>query len=138
MPPTLTRPATLSDAVERIARGDARDAAIAEFLAVFYAQTSPEARLAMLTTEPALTGDARLDALLGAIGEYLAKQYRLSRVPAWVGGTRRMLAEPWFTGAVDSDAMREYLTVSSPAEFARRNIFTESMPLRRARRPEAH
>ena len=47
-----------------------------------------------------------------------------------------LLAEPWFTTPMDSDAMREYLTVSSPAEFAHRNIFTESQPLRRARRPE--
>jgi hypothetical protein len=29
--------------------------------------------------------------------------------------------------------MREYLTFSSPAEFASRNIFTEERPLRRAR-----
>jgi len=29
--------------------------------------------------------------------------------------------------------MREYLTYSSPAEFASRNIFTEERPLRRAR-----
>ena len=33
----------------------------------------------------------------------------------------------------DSDAMREYLTFSSPGEFASRNIFTEERPLRRAR-----
>ena len=31
--------------------------------------------------------------------------------------------------------MREYLTFSSPAEFASRNIFTEERPLRRARGP---
>jgi hypothetical protein len=32
-----------------------------------------------------------------------------------------------------TDAMREFLTFSSPAEFASRNIFTEERPLRRAR-----
>jgi hypothetical protein len=31
--------------------------------------------------------------------------------------------------------MREYLTFSSPGEFASRNIFTEERPLRRARSP---
>jgi hypothetical protein len=31
------------------------------------------------------------------------------------------------------DAMREYLTFASPAEFRSRNIFTEERPLRRAR-----
>jgi hypothetical protein len=34
-----------------------------------------------------------------------------------------------------TDGMREYLTFSSPAEFASRNIFTEERPLRRARGP---
>jgi hypothetical protein len=35
-----------------------------------------------------------------------------------------------------TDAMREYLTFASPAEFASRNIFTEGRPLRRARGPQ--
>ena len=35
----------------------------------------------------------------------------------------------------DDGAMREYLTFSSPGEFASRNIFTEERPLRRARGP---
>ncbi len=132
----MTRPATLCEAAERIARGGACDVAVAEFLDTFYAEPSADLRLAMLMAEPPFTGDARQDALFGAIGEYLAKQYRLPRVPPWVGDARRVLAEPWFTTTMDSDAMREYLTVSSPAEFAHRNIFTESQPLRRARRPE--
>jgi hypothetical protein len=32
-----------------------------------------------------------------------------------------------------TDGMREYLTFASPAEFASRNVFTEELPLRRAR-----
>jgi hypothetical protein len=80
-----------------------------------------------------LTGDGRLDALVGAIAEYLAKQRRLGRVPPWVCDPARRLDEPWFTTASSSAAMREYLTFSSPAEFASRNIFTEETPLRRAR-----
>jgi len=82
-----------------------------------------------------LTQDDRLDALVGAIAEYLAKQRRLGRVPAWVCDPARRLAEPWFTTSSPSDAMREYLTFASPAEFASRNIFTEERPLRRARGP---
>jgi hypothetical protein len=35
------------------------------------------------------------------------------------------------------DGFREYLTFSSPAEFASRNIFTEERPLRRARGPRS-
>ncbi len=132
----MTRPATLSEAAERVARGVPREIALSEFLDTFYLEPSAEARYAMLAAEPAFSGDARLDALLGAIGEYLAKQFRLPRVPPWVGDKRRVLDLPWHTTDSDSDAMREYLTVSSPAEFVHHNIFTEAMPLRRARRPE--
>lgn len=132
----MTRPATLSEAAERIAGGVPREIAVAEFLDTFYLAQSPGARFATLAAEPAISGDPQLDALLGAIGEYLAKQFKLPRVPAWVGDKRRVLAEPWFTTSSDSDAMREYLSVSSPAEFIHHNIFTEPMPLRRARRPE--
>ena len=82
-----------------------------------------------------MTGDCRLDALVGAIAEYLAKQRRLGRVPHWVCDPARRLDRPWFTAVNPSDAMREYLTFSSPAEFASRNIFTEERPLRRARGP---
>ncbi|WP_409191339.1 hypothetical protein [Bradyrhizobium sp. RDM4] len=81
------------------------------------------------------TRNDRLDALVGAIAEYLAKQRRLGQVPAWVCDPARRLAEPWFTASSPSDAMREYLTYASPAEFASRNIFTEERPLRRARGP---
>jgi hypothetical protein len=51
----------------------------------------------------------------------LADEPRLSSIG--IDSTREFL----------SDAMREYLTFSSPAEFASRNIFTEERPLRRAR-----
>jgi hypothetical protein len=86
--------------------------------------------------------DALLDAfdqigraavLVGAVAEYLAKQRRLGRVPHWVCDSARRLSTPWFTTASPSDAMREYLTFSSPGEFASRNIFTDERPLRRAR-----
>jgi hypothetical protein len=132
----MTRPATLSEAAERIAAGVPREIAIGEFLDTFYTEPSPDARYAMLAPEPAISGEARLDALFGAVGEYLAKQFKLPRVPPWVGNAQRVLDMPWHTTDSDSDAMREYLTVCSPAEFVHHNIFTESMPLRRARRPE--
>ena len=44
----------------------------------------------------------------------------------------RIDIRPWFTTAAQMP-MREYLTFSSPGEFASRNIFTEERPLRRAR-----
>jgi len=130
------RPNTLADAVEKIRAGSARDIVLAEFVDRFDLASSDDERYAAIEREPALTGDLRLDALVGAIAEYLAKQRRLGRVPSWVSGPARRLASPWFTTASPSDGMREYLTFASPAEFASRNIFTEQRPLRRARGPQ--
>jgi hypothetical protein len=127
------RPSTLAEAVERISAGEARDMVLAEFVDTFDLAKSKRDRYATIEREPRLTADERLNALVGAIAEYLAKQRRLGRVPPWVGGLGRQLAVPWFTTASPSPAMREYLTFSSPAEFASRNIFTEERPLRRAR-----
>jgi hypothetical protein len=129
-------PNTLADAVEKIDAGSARDVVLAEFVDMFDLAETDRDRYASLEREPRLTGDARLDALVGAIAEYLAKQRRLGRVPPWVSGPARRLANPWFTTASPSDGIREYLTFASPAEFASRNIFTEERPLRRARGPQ--
>jgi hypothetical protein len=130
------RPNTLAEAVDRIGAGSARDAVLAEFVDTFDLAKTDQDRYASIEQEPKLTGDARLDALVGAIAEYLAKQRRLGRVPHWVSDPARRLRSPWFTTASPTDAMREYLTFASPAEFASRNIFTEEQPLRRARGPQ--
>lgn len=129
------RPNTLAEAVERIQGGAARDAVLAEFVDTFDLAKTDRGRYASIEREPQLTGDDRLDALVGAIAEYLAKQRRLGRVPYWAIDPARYLSSPWFTTTAPSDAMREYLTFSSPGEFASRNIFTEERPLRRARSP---
>lgn len=129
------RPNTLAEAVERICSGTPRDVALAEFVDTFDLASTNEDRFASIEVEPRLTGDERLDALVGAIAEYLAKQRRLGRVPSWTGSAARRLATPWFTTTSPTDAMREYLTFASPAEFSSRNIFTEERPLRRARGP---
>src|SRR5260370_23251550 len=129
------RPDTLADAVESIQAGSAQDVVLAEFVDAFDLAKTDEDRYAAIEREPKLTGDVRLDALVGAIADYLAKQRRLGRVPRWVSGSARRLTSPWFTTTSPSDAMREYLTFASPAEFASRNIFTEERPLRPARRP---
>lgn len=131
------RPNTLAEAVERIRDGGAQDAVLAEFVDTFDLARTDGDRYASIEREPQLTGDNRLDALVGGIAEYLAKQRRIGRVPSWVCDPARRLDTPWFTTAAASDAMREYLTFSSPAEFASRNIFTEERPLRRARGPQS-
>jgi hypothetical protein len=129
------RPNTLAEAIDRIRGGAPQDATLAEFLDTFDLAETKQSQYETIEREPALTQDGRLDALVGAIAEYLAKQRRLGRVPSWVCDPARRLAEPWFTTSSPSDAMREYLTFASPAEFASRNIFTEERPLRRARGP---
>lgn len=131
------RPSTLAEAVERVRAGEPLDKAWPEFVDTFLAAGNAEARFVTLAREPELTGDVRLDVLAGATAEYLAKHFRLSRVPGWAAGPARRLEEPWFTTASESPAMREYLTYASPAEFRSRNIFTEERPLRRARTPVA-
>jgi hypothetical protein len=130
------RPNTLAEAVATIQAGSAQDEVLAEFVDTFDLAKSDSDRYASIEAEPELTGDVRLDALVAAIADYLAKQRRLGRVPRWVSGPKRRLSNPWFTTASPTDAMREYLTFSSPAEFASRNIFTEERPLRRARGPQ--
>lgn len=129
------RPATLAEAVDRIVAGGDADKAIAEFVDTFDLARSNEARFACIADAPQMTADPQIDALVGGIAEYLAKQRRLGRVPTWAADPRRRLSEPWFTTTNPNDAMREYLTFASPAEFASRNIFTEERPLRRARGP---
>jgi hypothetical protein len=127
------RPTTLAEAVERIQAGSPHDVVLAEFVDSFDLAETDDERFASLEREPKLTGDARVDALVGGMAEYLAKQRRLGRVPHWVCDPARRLNQPWFTTASPSPAMCEYLTFSSPGEFSSRNIFTDERPLRRAR-----
>ena len=76
----------------------------------------------------------KLDALVEAIAQYLAKQHKFGRVPPWASGPAQFLDHRWHTCPFENDAMREYLTFAS-AEFAPRDIFTEQWRLRRARSP---
>jgi hypothetical protein len=126
------RPNTHAEAIERISAGAPRGDTLAEFVDTFLALSDDAARLSALAASPKRTDDARLDALAGAVGEYLAKHYRLPQVPHWVSEPWRRLADPWFTTSSTAPGMREYLTFASPAEFRSRNIFTEERPLRRA------
>jgi hypothetical protein len=127
------RPNTLAEAVERIRAGEPQDEMLAEFVDSFLLAPDATARQATISDEPARLDDDRLNALVGAMADYLAKQYRLSGVPQWACVPWRRLDEPWFTTSSTDPAMLEYLAFTSPAEFRSRNIFTEERPLRRAR-----
>jgi hypothetical protein len=127
------RPNTLAEAADRIRAGESSDFVLAEFVDTFALAKDDHARFGAIAEEPLRIGDPRLDALVGAIAEYLAKQHFLNSVPSWVGARWRYLDEPWFTTSSDSPAMQEYLAFASPAEFRSRNIFTDARPLSRAR-----
>src|SRR4051812_41936623 len=131
------RPNTLAQTADRILAGATPGRALSEFLDQFYLAGSTAQKAAMLRDEPAPTGDARLEGLLGAVAEYLAHQYELPDVPAWAFSPKRFLESAWHASSFADDGAREYLTFSSPAEFASRNIFTEERPLRRARGPHS-
>jgi hypothetical protein len=128
------RPNTLAEATTRIEQGEPLEKALSEFLDTFYTALDTASRIEMLREEPVSIG-TRKDALIGAVAEYLSHEYALPRVPAWAFGPSRYLDRAWHTTPFEDAAMREYLTFSSPAEFASRNIFTEERPLRRARGP---
>jgi hypothetical protein len=127
------RPATLAQMAERIASGEATEVALSEFLDAFYLAGSREQQLAMLVGEPKLNSDVRINALLGAVAEYLAHHHELTATPTWAFGAPRYHDRAWHTSPFADDAFREYLAFASPAEFSSRNIFTEEAPLRRAR-----
>jgi hypothetical protein len=127
------RPATLAEAYTCVIAGEAVEGAISEFLDTFYLAPAAEDRLQSLRDMPPLTGDAHLDALAGAVAEYLARRYDLPKVPGWAFEECRYLDRPWHTSSFSDAGMREYLSFASPAEFRSRNIFTEERPLRRAR-----
>jgi hypothetical protein len=130
------RPATLAQTAERVASGQSLDKALPEFLDEFYLAGTPELQISMLSDEPVSTGDPRADGLFGAVAEYLAHQFQLSRVPEWAYSPARYLDRAWHASSIVDSGFREYLTFASPGELATRNIFTEERPLRRARDPQ--
>jgi hypothetical protein len=86
----------------------------------------------MIDGAPPPLGDERQHAVLGAVGEHLARRWGL-KVPAWTDDTSRFLRAPYFTTTIE--ALKAMLLVQSPLAFRRRLIFTEAEPLRRARMP---
>jgi len=125
------RPDTLVEVAERLNRGKTLVKAMAEFLDTFYGAKDARSARDMLSEEPSMTGNARHDALLGAVADYLSIQFTPFPPPAWARSPDRVLEDPWFTTTSDAPEMKEFLAHSSPAEFKQHNIFTESRPLRR-------
>jgi len=107
------------------------DGFLREFLDAFYLEPDSDAREAMLSPEPLLSGDDRLDAYLAAVAEHLAMRNRLA-VPAWTGEAARFLKRPFFPAGLES--LKATLLKESPTAFRRRMIFVGADPLYRPRR----
>jgi hypothetical protein len=127
----MMRPVTLAEVANRLRRGEPIEKALAEFLDAFYSAKDCDSAYAMLVDEPADAADAKSDALLAAVAEYLAIQFTGKRAPKWASHPKRILAEPFFTSQSQAPAMKAWLVHNSPAEFKSHNIFTEPRPLRR-------
>jgi hypothetical protein len=70
--------------------------------------------------EPISTGDARFDALLAAIAEYLCAREGIL-APAWVEDSNRFLDQWWFVSGLRS--LHADAIAHSPISFARRGVF---------------
>jgi hypothetical protein len=127
----MNRPNTLAEVAQRVSAGAAFGPTLSEFLDEFY--MNPERRASMIADEPPPLADARDHALLGAVGEHLARRWNLPAVPAWTNDPSRFLHEPYFTTPIEN--LKAMLLAQSPLAFRRRMIFTEAEPLRRARMP---
>lgn len=127
----MTRPDTLAEVARRANAGTQTfEFALSEFLDSFY--MNPDARQAMIDDDPGPLAEPRRHAALGAVGEHLARRWKL-RIPPWTDDPSRFLKAPYFTTSLEG--LKAMLLAQSPLAFRRRLIFTEAEPLRRARMP---
>jgi hypothetical protein len=107
------------------------DAFLREFLDTFYLERDAGVRAAMLSREPPLGNDDRVNAYLAAVAEHLAFREHLP-VPPWATSKARFLKRPFFPAGLES--LKATLLVESPTAFRRRMIFVGADPLYRPRR----
>lgn len=132
----MARPPTLAEVARRRNAGEAWSLLLREFLDVFYRAVPTGKASACIADAPEPLVDPQEHALLGAIGEHLARRWGLA-IPAWTDEPSRFLRRPYFTTPLEG--LKALLLAESPIAFRRRLIFTEAEPLRRARMPvEAH
>jgi hypothetical protein len=129
---SLIRPGTLARVLRLVGDGEKLRFCMAGFLDEFYGDASQESRAGRISEDPGLTGDPKVDAFMGAVGEHLASRWRLGPCPSWTEQPERFLDRPWFMG---HERMKGFLLAESPLAFRRRFVFTEAEPLRRASMP---
>ena len=128
----MARPNTLTELARRRNSGEDMSVLIREFLDEFYGALKRGAAQACIADVPELLTEPREHALLGAIGEHLARRWSLA-IPEWTNEPSRFLRSPYFT--TEAEDFKALLLAQSPLAFRRRLIFTEAEPLRRARMP---
>jgi hypothetical protein len=132
---TTLRPRDLAEASARALIDDrGRAFPLDEFCDEFYLDHPDKVcQQRRLDPVPVLTGDAELDAWIGAIGEHLARRWGLE-IPDWTERPGHFaVREPIFMPP--SPALKEAIIEETPIAFRRRLIFTFAEPLRRARFP---
>ena len=95
----MTRPATLAEVADRRTNGEEFGSLVAEFLDTFYGTLKREGDAAAhIADQPATIADSVEHALLGAVGEHLARRWSLP-IPSWTSDPTRFLSRPHFTNA---------------------------------------
>lgn len=104
-----------------LSAGDESGALRLAFRCVELFERAPvEDRQGLIAPRPMSTGDARYDALLAAIAEYLCVRQGLF-APSWVEDPSRFLDEWWFVSGIQ--ALHADAIAHSPISFARRGVF---------------
>lgn len=128
----MPRPDTLAEVARRRIDGEELSPLLREFLDQFYGSLRTGTAARRIAGAPADLLDPVEHAMLGAIGEHLARRWSLP-IPPWTDDPTRFLKLPYFTSPLEG--LKPLLLVESPSSFRRRLIFTEAEPLRRARMP---
>ena len=119
---------TLKVVADRVRNGEDLRFAVREFLDEFNLLPRADLRARALDERPALTGNARADAYIGALAEHLAATHGLER-PRWSIEPQRFLDRFWFVS--DVPGYRATAIAQSPAAFRRRGIFIAEGSLHR-------
>ena len=85
----MNRPSTLAEVAQRVSAGAPFGPTLREFLDEFY--MNPERRAAMIADEPPALKDPHHNAMLGAVGEHLARRWNLPIAPTWTDHPSRFL-----------------------------------------------
>ncbi len=129
----MSRPITLAEVARRRNAGEDFGFLLREFLDEFYGAVPRGNACVCIADAPERVPDLQEHAVLGAVGEHLARRWNLP-IPAWTDDPARFLYRPYFTTTMEG--LKALLIAESPIAFRRRLIFTEAEPLRRARMPK--